>query len=292
MAKKKSLFLLLATVSFILVTVVTSCNENKYRGETNEVKVADTFREDGSDMAFPANTQSGQPDEEVGNGDESGNAVPAPEAGIYNTSINYNDENTLVYKFSISATGVKGHVLKPYLYIFLNNGEHHRYNNQDVCFAGQTITSTADHYSCTSQQTISTSIDNLHSLDGTHIYKPKIYVMDETTGEWLPTSCDEKRYSYSLGVIRGANGEITGRITTPITNPDAKGKVRNAQHGDHGTIICANCGGTGREQCIDCSGTGRVWSYNLNTTVECSMCHGSGYRASCPVCHGTGQRYY
>ena len=65
-----------------------------------------------------------------------------------------------------------------------------------------------------------------------------------------------------------------------------------ATHGDHGTIICANCGGTGREQCIDCSGTGRVWSYNLNTTVECSMCHGSGYRASCPVCHGTGQRYY
>lgn len=296
MQKKTSLSPILTTLTTVILSLisVTSCNEKKTY--TNDIfhKSKDLM----SAVNDMSTNKQAKPDqdfkcEEGNKPSDQNNKNQGPCATITNTSIDYDRTQSLVYHFNIKATGVNGHIIQPYLFILTDNREYLTDNGKKVCYEGQKLSADNDICTWTSQQTISVDIDNLHSLNGNHIYKARIFVWDHTANDWLSTTCDYKRYSFSIRNIKGANGEITGRIISPIKNPDAKpGKVHNSQHGDHGTIICANCAGTGREPCINCSGTGHVWDYYLNINKECSMCHGSGHSSSCPVCHGTGQRYY
>ena len=49
------------------------------------------------------------------------NKNQGPGATITNTSIDYDRTQSLVYHFNIKATGVKGHIIQPYLFILTDN---------------------------------------------------------------------------------------------------------------------------------------------------------------------------
>lgn len=214
------------------------------------------------------------------------------QATITNTSINYNDQNYLVYSFNMSVKGANGHVIQPYLYIHLDNGEFLKDDGEYVCFAGSEDTSDYDNCEWKNKLSIIVRLTNLCPLEGKHIYKARVYVKDKTTGEFMTTECDFRRYTLSSTPV-GDNG-CYGHYISDFANPDAKSTPRRNPHGsadDHGTMVCANCSGTGREPCIVCWGRGKTWSNAYKCDVTCSNCGGSG-RKSCQVCHGTGERYY
>lgn len=207
---------------------------------------------------------------------------------------NHPDGKALVYKFNISSEGVKGHTILPCLFIYTDDGKKITYNGKDLYFKGEKLTSTHDRSHWPDEQTIRFAPEEFSPFEGKHIYKVKLFVWDETSNKWLSTYCDYHRFQLYKGSILDANGKVCGSIYTSFNNPDAPASKAHQGLGsvdDHGTIICANCAGTGREPCIECSGTGSTWSYAYNTTITCPTCHGSRYNF-CQVCQGTGERHY
>lgn len=200
-------------------------------------------------------------------------------AKTYNLNIehNYTDPSNgrkmLKVNFKMYSKGVKGHIIKPVLFVDVEKGVGHTFSD------GTPLKYTGGNYTPGYDETwweenwLGIYNDKLNPLPGNHTYWVRILVWDETLGRYIGDLNDTEWLSYTM---EGS------------TNPSNSGSNYNGGYVPYNPYIygnnpCGVCSSSGR--CLQCNGSGISRNHAPGIVARCGYCGGTGY---CATCGGRG----
>lgn len=202
------------------------------------------------------------------------------DARAYNLRIEHNalDSNgrkLLKVSFNMKCSGVKGHTLKPVLFIDREKGVAHYFDDgKQMKWEGSDYYATYDDtYWEGGGHWLGIYNDRLNPLPGTNIYHARILIWDVTLGRYIGNLNDTEWVAfYNTGAQSsnnggGANYYVLPTPQTPTTNP------------------CGVCSSSGK--CSTCYGRGISPNHAAGIYANCGACGGTG---RCSTCRGLG--YY
>lgn len=205
--------------------------------------------------------------------------VSAQYAEVYDVVLHHNvtDSGTgrsmLKATFKMMCRGVKGHTIRPILFVDKQPGTPHHFKNGDnMLINGSEYYASYETTYWENGDWLAIYNDALNPLPGTNEYYVRILVYDVTTGSYISDIPNVGWVSYTM----------TGASQPSTIVPD----VPYIMTPSYGNNQCGVCYGSGR--CSTCGGTGISPNHAPGIIAKCGACGGTG---RCNTCSGRGYHY-